>query len=176
MTAPFPAIPLALAALIRAAAPGPAEPVQSFRSFMTAVRAAQPAAFVGQPGFAVESAAAFAEMKAHVLELYRGVTVRKSFAGPEGQIVDCVPVDQQPGLRKPGRPRAEAGPDARPAAAAAAQLRGMVALSGGQRSDALNGAARVRDDGPCQAGTIPMGRVTLERIAAFRTLASFLAK
>ena len=38
-------------------------------------------------------------MRQHLLNLYAGVTVRNSFVGSDGQIVDCFQIDQQPGLR-----------------------------------------------------------------------------
>jgi len=124
------------------------ERLEPFQSFIAKAKAARPSAFVGKPGFAVESAAAFAEMRAHVLDFYSGVTVRNSFIGSDGLIIDCVPIDQQPGLR-PSRPRAEVGEGI---------PRRVISVTG------------------CQPGTVPIVRLTLERIAKFRTLAAFLAK
>jgi hypothetical protein len=49
----------------------------------------------------VESEAAFEEMKRHILFLYDGVTPRHTFLGRDNQFVDCIPIEQQPGLRHP---------------------------------------------------------------------------
>jgi len=154
------AIATALAAIALSQPPRRAESFDPFGTFIAKVKAAQPSAFVERPGFAVESPAAFAEMKAHVLELYRGVTARNSFIGSDGLIVDCVPIDQQPSLRPPGRPRADVSRDT-PGIA--------VNLQRGQRD-------RLGNEMSCRPGTVPIVRVTLERIAKFRTLAAFLAK
>ena len=155
-------------------------PVQPFAAFIAAIEAAQPAAYVGKPGYAVQGAAAFAEMKAHVLELYRGVSVRTSFVGSEGQVVDCIPIDQQPGLRPPGRQRGEVSRDAPPNAVSPPELRGDGHLSGRRRSEDLSlkpGQRDQTDDATfCPTGTIPMERVTLDRMAAYPNLAAFLAK
>jgi len=158
----------------------PVQPFTPFATFTANVQAAQPIAFVGQPGFAVESAAAFAEMKAHVLELYSGVTARNSFVGSDGQIVDCIPLDQQPGLRPPGRPRLQLSRDIPRIAAAGAQLRGESRLSDDRRTEDITLKSGQRDrlgnDMFCQSETIPLIRLTIERVAAFRTLAAFLSK
>jgi hypothetical protein len=167
-----------LAALVCAQAPE--QPFQPFGKFVAGIRAAQPGAFVGQPGFAVESATAFAEMKAHLLELYRGVTARNSFVDPDRQIVDCIPIDQQPGLRPTGRPPAAVSPDVPATATGAAEPRGESRAAAPPRSEDITLKRGQRDrfgnEMYCETGTIPMRRVTLERIATFRTLASFLAK
>jgi hypothetical protein len=126
------------------AAPQRPERFEPFGTFIAKAKAARPSAFVGHPGFAVESPAAFAEMKAHVLDFYRGVTARNSFIGSDGLIVDCVPIDRQPGLH-PAR------------------------VSSRQRD-------RLGNEMSCQPGTVPITRLTLERIAKFRTLSAFLAK
>jgi hypothetical protein len=168
----------ALAALVCAQAPE--QPFQPFGKFVAGIQAAQPGAYVGQPGFAVESAAAFAEMKAHLLELYRGVTARNSFVGPDGQTIDCIPIDQQPGLRPTGRPPAEVSRDVPAPATGAAEPRGDSRASAPRRSEDITLKRGQRDrfgnEMYCETGTIPMRRVTLERIATFRTLASFLSK
>ena len=175
-------IALLIAGCVGSRVPEPptVQPFRPFGTFIAGVQAAQPAAFVGQPGFAVESAAAFAEMKAHLLELYSGVTARNSFVGPDRQVVDCIPIDQQPGLRPPGRPRAQVSRDVPRAAAAARELRGDSRLPGQRRSEDITlkrgEQDRLGNEIFCETGTIPMRRVTIEAMAAFRTLAAFLSK
>jgi hypothetical protein len=97
----------AVAALSLLAAAGP--PLQPFGQFVRGLEMARAGAYVGTPGAAVRDAAAFDEMRRYLLRLYQGVTVRRSFA-VGGQVFDCVPIGQQPGLRG-------AAPDPVPSAA-----------------------------------------------------------
>src|SRR4051794_13508850 len=70
----------------------------NFSTFMAQTAAARSDDFSGKEGVRVRDAAAFEEMKAHLLGLYRGVHVRHSFIDG-GNTVDCVPIDEQPALR-----------------------------------------------------------------------------
>jgi hypothetical protein len=70
-----------------------------FSQFLHDVERARPQDYVGAPGTAVKDRVAFEEMRQHLLRLYDGVTVNHSFA-TDGQIFDCVPIGQQPGLRR----------------------------------------------------------------------------
>jgi hypothetical protein len=56
-----------------------AEKLVSFAEFLRGVKAAAPAAFVGQAGNQVGSDAAFSEMRQHVVSLYDGVHVAHSY-------------------------------------------------------------------------------------------------
>jgi hypothetical protein len=87
----------AVAALgLTVAAAGP--PLQPFAQFVRGIETAQAGAYVGAPGAAVRDTQAFDEMRRYLLRLYHGVSVRRSFAR-DGQVFDCVPMSQQPGLR-----------------------------------------------------------------------------
>jgi Neprosin len=128
--------------------------------------------FQYHPEVRVGGVAAFREMQQFIAEKNADLDVIHSFEDSSGQIFDCIPMEQQPGLRssahglqKPpdlrtagrgGRPRAGALPVARPLAA----------------------ASRDRHGNPQQApgGTIPVRRVTLEELIRFRDLRSFLRK
>jgi Neprosin len=159
--------------------PPPTRPFQPFDAFVASVQHAQSTTFVGQPGFAVESAGAFEEMKRHLLELYEGVTARNSFVGPDRQIVDCIPIEQQPGLRPPSGPRAEVSRDVPRSATAAREAPGESRPSRRRSEDITlkrGQLDRFNHEVFCEAGTIPMRRITLEEMATFRNLASFLAK
>src|SRR5262249_14971566 len=96
-------------------------------------------------------------------------------------LVDCIPLDQQPGLRPPGRPRVQLSRDIPRIAAAGSQLlRGESRLPGERRGEDITLKSGQRDrlgnEMFCQSETIPLVRLTLERVAAFRTLAAFLSK
>ena len=69
-----------------------------FSKFVAQTSAARPSDYVGKDNARVRDERAFEEMKAHLLDLYRGVHVRHSFV-EGGNTVDCIPIDEQPGLR-----------------------------------------------------------------------------
>jgi hypothetical protein len=174
--------PLLITACAKYRPQPPVQPFQPYDDFIAAVQGAQFTDFSGKPGSAVESAAAFEEMKQHILRLYAGVHPRNSFVGADRQLVDCVPIEQQPGLRPPGStplslsrdaPRQGIGPTVRKGAS-------RDRLPGRRRSEDITLKAGRRDVSGrvmfCESGTIPMRRITLLEITAYRTLASFLAK
>src|SRR5215831_13416008 len=71
---------LVVAGCVRPQLPAPpVQPFEPFDTFVAGVQRARATQYVGPPGFAVESPAAFDEMKQHVLQLYAGVTARNSF-------------------------------------------------------------------------------------------------
>jgi hypothetical protein len=54
----------------------------------------------------VSSEKSFEAQKQHLLDLYKNVEVQHSFVDAAGQVFDCIPIDQQPALKKSGRPLA----------------------------------------------------------------------
>jgi hypothetical protein len=52
------------------------------------------------PGATVESAGAFEQMQAYVLDLYRGVDPVESFVETDGQVIDCIREDMHPAARR----------------------------------------------------------------------------
>jgi hypothetical protein len=148
----------------------------AFQSFVSETRAAAPVDYLGKDQARVRDANAFGEMKAYVLDLYRGVQVRHSFA-ESGHAVDCVPLEQQPGLRGASEAdkRSARNPDK---AAPAPTIQETRPVPGRTHSLDLTLHAGKRDaygnDMACPRGTIPMRRVTLQEIVRFPTLADFL--
>src|ERR1035437_2379726 len=55
--------------------------------------------FVGKNGVKVADDASFTAMKAHISQLYSGVTEVHSFEDENGSVFDCIPVNQQPALK-----------------------------------------------------------------------------
>jgi hypothetical protein len=135
---------------------------QPFAQFVQGLESARPSAYLGRPGSAVASTAEFERMRRHLLRLYRGVTVTRSFV-LDGQVFDCVPVDRQPGVVLQGVNRLAAPPPNPPARGAP-----------GQDADERAGAAGGEQD--CAAGRVPMRRVTLAEVTRFATLRDFLSK
>jgi hypothetical protein len=170
---------LALAATPAAVAqptpPGGARAFEPFGRFIERTRSATFTQYRERGETQVRDGAAFEEMKAHVLRLYEGVTVRHSFAD-NAHFVDCVPRDQQPGIRlgaagervstRLGRPADP--PRLRRGTQPPGTARTLdVRLKRGQRD--AHGNERY-----CPARTIPMRRVSLDELVRFPTLRDFL--
>jgi hypothetical protein len=143
----------------------------SFESFvkeMTQARYPSMSA-AGRTG-AVSSPAAFDEMRSYVLGMYRGVTVDHSYLTDEGYF-DCVAVQSQPSVRALGGkglaappPSVTAGTKAEP------NSQGAVSpLTLGLKDSYGNAVS-------CRSGTIPMQRLSLDRLTRFSSLRAFLAK
>jgi hypothetical protein len=141
---------------------------QPFDGFLESVAKASYADFRGRPGSEVESAAAFEEMRAYVLDLYKDVTADASRIEGDGQVVDCVPEDRHPAVRlsygdfkPPGAPPARESYGAGPPSFVGPATREAIGIS---------------PRPPDPPGTLPMPRTTLERLARFPNLAAFSAK
>jgi hypothetical protein len=154
-----------------AAQPAAASGFQSFDAFIKEVEEVSYAdmSAAGRSG-AVTSAASFDQMRSYVLELYRGVKVEHSFRTDEGYF-DCVTVDSQPSVRALGGtgiatppPPTTSGPAVQEKSRNAASP-----LTLGLK-DAYGNAIS------CVDGTIPMQRLSLDRLTRFASLSAFLAK
>src|SRR5271165_3258047 len=77
--------------------------ILSFDNFYRGIQTAEHATYHGRPHSKVRSPGAFEEQKKHLSDLYAGVTVQHSFLDRAGQIFDCIPIDQQPALKKSGK-------------------------------------------------------------------------
>jgi hypothetical protein len=147
-----------------------------FSKFVIQTSAAQASDYVGKDKARVRDERAFEEMKAHLLDLYRGVHVRHSFV-EAGNNVDCIPIDEQPGLRgaSDAEKREARHPDKQvgsPKAQYGRQVPGTtqnldITLPRGKRDVFGNSIS-------CALGTIPMRRITLEDMVRFPTLNEFL--
>lgn len=116
----------------------------------------------------------FDQMREFLLSRYDGVDVRHSFVEPGGEVVDCVPVEQQFALRDSSDVPEPPDPP--------------LELTGGDHDDPAPGESRPippplspenHDDYGnqrwCPPGTVPVLRHTLERLAAdHSTLDDFL--
>lgn len=69
-----------------------------FNNFVEGTRAANSSKYLSQSNSKVRDAQALEEMRQHILNLYEGVNVSHSFV-LDGDHFDCVPVEQQPGVR-----------------------------------------------------------------------------
>ncbi|HVZ52727.1 MAG TPA: neprosin family prolyl endopeptidase [Pseudolabrys sp.] len=137
-----------------------------FGEFIQSVRSANVAAFSGSR---VSGAVEFNEMRQYVLGLYDSVQVHHSYA-LGSQVFDCVPVAQQPSARDLA-PRAIAPPPPMPpGGGSAGAVQSVTQVDPQQRADAYGNSIG------CEAGTIPMRRVTLQELSRFQTLQQFFRK
>lgn len=72
-----------------------------FKSFVESTQAANASDYMARSTTKVKDAAAFEEMRQHILNLYQGVEVGHSFV-LDGDHFDCVPIQQQPAVRMQG--------------------------------------------------------------------------
>jgi Neprosin len=151
-----------------------------FNDFVENTRAANPNEFLSQAtanvNVRVKDAQSFEEMRQHILGLYEGVNVSHSFV-LDGDHFDCVPVEQQPGVRMQGLKRI-ATPPLAPAplteASAAGSAQKAVGIASQLRDyDAVDEFGNSR---ACEEHTIPMRRVTLDDMSRFATLKDFFEK
>jgi neprosin-like protein len=138
-------------------------PFEEFGTFLARVSGSQ-----FQTQGVVRSAQAFGEMRSYVLNLYQGVEVKQSFFDSDSYF-DCVVTETQPSVRALGGAKLATPPA--PTEMAAAPTGGQAATQFGAGAVDVFGNAMT-----CSAGTIPMQRLTLERLAKFPTLTDFMAK
>lgn len=131
-----------------------------FSQFVNTLGSAQAGAYTGR---GVRSAGDFYQMRQHLLSLYSGVTVSHSYE-LGGQIFDCVPIMQQPGVRLQGITHIASPPPFAPTAG----VNQMQVVPGSR--DAFGNVQQ------CADGTIPMRRITLDELTRYQTLQQFFRK
>jgi hypothetical protein len=134
-------------------------PFQDFQESLTAVNVDAQA----RSGSKVRSAAAFGEMRQHLLGMYSGVSVKHSFVRDSNHF-DCVPVEQQPAVRMLGLDGIATPPPALDGLGQDAAVPPITA------SDEFGNVTA------CADRTIPMRRITLEEMTEFPTLRQYLEK
>jgi len=146
-----------------------------FAEFIQSVRTAASTQYVGAAQARVSSTSAFNEMRQHLLRMYDSIHVGHSYV-LDSQYFDCVPINEQPSVRLLGLRNVETVPP-RPSQPAGG--------GAGRAPDGSEPAVQVRPDQkadrfgnsiPCEAGTIPMRRITLEELSRFTSLREFFQK
>ena len=147
----------------------------SLNAYLNSLQSATHAAYAIRPESRIAHEDAFSEMKAHILKLYEGTEVPHSFMDESGVIFDCIPVEQQPGLRgsKESVPKAPDLPGHGEPRAADKSEREDVLIQSPLSPTRKDHHGNVMH---CPSGTIPMRRVTLEDLSRFPTLRDFFRK
>jgi hypothetical protein len=119
-------------------------------------------------------------MRAHLLDLYSGIEDAKSFMDEDGQIFDCIPVEQQAALKHSGRALASA-PDLssrlggrKPASAPPGSASERPPKKA--RQDTAGKRDRFGNSMECPQGSVPVRRLTMEELSQYHTLRDFFRK
>ncbi len=123
----------------------------------------------------------FSKMKAHVLNMYKDVKVTNSYEMEDGQTCDCITVLTQPSLRLQGPNSSLAPtPSFTPSSSAptVSKKGSEVDVSNQEESPTLTVSLNDKygNRRQCEQGSIPMIRLSLERMTQFSTLDAFFHK
>ena len=143
-----------------------------FADFVAGLSSTPATAMTSEAGSGVKTPAAAEAMRQHLLRQYSGVSVAHSFMEAD-EIFDCVPIDQQPGVRLTGAKAIASAPVAAPTTALARGSAGATGAMATQKTTGFDAAGNSRS---CEAGSIPMQRTTLHDLARFATLEQFFQK
>jgi hypothetical protein len=154
---------------------------QPFDAFLESLTSATYDEVRSLPGSEVESAAAFEEMRTYLQDLYGGVRAVASFVETDGQVIDCVPADRHPAVKRwSSETLSTTTPAAQPAPESYETTPPpLVSPSANEFSNALLTTRNQDGEEPganYPPDTIPMYRTTLEQLSRFRNLAAFSTK
>jgi len=139
-------------------------------SFMKKSGAYRLSDFHYDPLVKVAGRSAFVRMQDHIDHMYQGMDVVHSFEDASGQIFDCVPIEQQPGLRDARGPLLTP-PDMSRAPTMAGPGADQRTAEARLPSTDRHGNLRVAPE-----GTVPIRRITLHELTRFRDLNAFFKK
>ncbi len=147
-----------------------ADPFLPFTDFVKSLQNKTAARNIGDRAGVPSSPAAIENMRTYLVQYYKKTQAEHSFQDEEGQVWDCMPIKLQPSLR--GRK------DNR--------FKNVPEYPGEKWSEEKtytkpNGISRKEVDSlgnkqGCPEGTIPVRRLTLERMASFKSVQQFLRK
>ncbi|MCI0463995.1 MAG: hypothetical protein L0Z62_44240 [Gemmataceae bacterium] len=143
--------------------------IEPFEEFLARTASARPEDYPREDSAEAEasgpepavSAAEFERMKRYILDYYEGVRPVHSFLSPSGQVIDCVPFEQQPSVRAARAAGYSVTQHHRPPTPPPHTQRQ------GTPTPAPPEAARTS---PCPQGSVPMVRLTLERLVGLGNL------
>jgi hypothetical protein len=152
-----------------------------FSNFISQVANASFGNYKGLKQVAVIDEESFNEMKQYLLKRYQNVHVRQSFLGKDGQVVDCIPLEEQPASRlhdnakiktdiqppphdKAIKPSIDSSNTKMPISKSI-----DIALHKGEKD-------KYGNEMYCPHGYIPVKRITLEILTHFKTLKDYFRK
>ena len=142
-----------------------------FSTFIDQTMAATPGDFQSRPDSRVKDAAAFEAMRQHILNMYQGAEVNHSFV-LDSSHYDCVPIGQQPAVRRYGLSKIATPPLQSILEQTADPAEVVKPVSQGTE----NGFDAFGNSVQCEQNTVPMRRITLDTTTRFETLQQFFQK
>jgi hypothetical protein len=139
----------------------------TFSEFMESLTATKREDYMAKPATKVATDDHFAEMKSYLLKLYDGVSATHSFVDENGQIFDCVPIEQQPALK--GAKKIAHAADQPGAPEPSHELQAQSQLSP-ERKDKYGNSMW------CPPGTVAVRRITMDELARFEDMRNFFQK
>lgn len=167
------------------------EKIEPFAEFLAKTTNARPEQFANELAAAAKRyglspervAEEFELMKAYVLSYYEDVSPVCTVLSASGQPLDYVPFDQQPAVRAAraaGLPTHAIAPDPVPLVGdVPASTKPLPGDSGVPPPDTVSSApltATPANAHPIPQGTVPIPRISLERLVALGTLSNFFRK
>jgi hypothetical protein len=144
----------------------------TFSQFIESINSAQYAEYSRRPAAKVADDSQFTAMRQYISDLYEGVEVTHSFVDENGQVFDCIPVEQQPSLK--GTSAGPADPPDAPASPPALESPSQgLRIQPQLRSDRMDKFGHAMS---CPPGTIAMRRVTLDELSTKENLQDFFRK
>lgn len=143
--------------------------VQSFVEHLVSTEAAEYRLCRRRVRTRVKDRAAFDKQKQYVLSIHEGVHIVHSFADSSGQLFDCIPIDEQPALRRSGAPLAQPPTVPRPPV----PIRPATTFLPPLHTDKFD---RFGNQMLCPPGTVAIRRVTLDELIRFETLDDYFLK
>jgi len=137
----------------------------AFKQFLSNTQNATAAEFLARPETRTNSGD-FQQMRFYIVAMYQGVSVEHSFVENEDYF-DCISVAQQPSARLAGINHIEAPP---------AELPGGAKAASPGDAPAATSFDRFGNSRSCEAGTIPMRRLTLDEMTQYSNLRAFLMR
>lgn len=148
-----------------------------FKTFVEDTRTANTNSYLSRAESKVRDTAAFEEMRQFLLSRYQGMNITHTFVAA-GNHYDCVPIEQQPAVRKYGLKNIASPP---PQELLQSQKQPNIDANGNRLDPAapLDSEKFFDEFGNsthCEAGAVPLLRVSLETLNRFSNLKEFFRK
>lgn len=149
-----------------------------FSEFVRSLEATRASDFGKRSDAQFEGSSAFEEFRKYLLDRYSGVDVPHSFMDDAGRVIDCIPIEQQSGVKKASKTVLKPPPLPEPTNLEGKSPPEKMPPYGEAAASQLDPGRRdsFGNQMSCPAGTIPVLRTTLETLSRFRNLQDFFRK
>ncbi len=145
-----------------------------FSEFINSLQSAKKELHLSEGASKIVKEDMFSDMKAYLLEHYKGVEVVHGFVDKNGSVFDCIPIEKQPALKNlrqsvakaPDLPEIQSESDSKEER----YIPNIESPTGSGLKDEFG------NDMVCPPGSIPVRRITLEELGRFNSLERFFQK